>query len=228
MTRGSTRRTKGAPAWLVALLALLFVAGLYYLWRGMIGFFENTARLSSTTVAQSNQTSTITPPAFLTNEPLNLLLSTPTPDRSCLQFRVSVVRARVRECPDNSCRTLEQPPQNALICVYGPAAPALSNQYPKATEWYEVNIAPEDPLPRLGFMHNSVIEAISPTKRPTRTAIPPPTVTAPAATRTPAETVFPLITVTPLPPAGESATPQIATPRDEYSSPTPTLPLKSA
>ncbi len=125
----------------------------------------------------------------VTFAPLNFVFATRTAAPPCQEFYVNVVRARVRECPSEDCDTLETPIQNAIICVYGVA--------PDAPDWYRVNLDPNEPIPRIGYMHNSVIAAVHPTRRPTQT--PPPT-----ATYTPLPTITPVPGVSPtgIPPTG--------------------------
>lgn len=230
------RQPRGIPVLFLAVCGALLVFGGYYVWRGVLSWMETGGDITapataaaSTEVARfgtSAAPSNGLPVGVGTPIPLDLLLVTATPARECYMFRVTVVRARIRECPDTSCRTIEQPSQGARICVYGPAQP--DPQYPEATDWYEINLDPNDPLPRLGFMHSDVIEAISPTKRPTRTPTRLPTVTVPP-TKRPTRTLTPSITLTPTPPATENPQ-RTATPRPPLPPPTitPTLPVHSA
>lgn len=174
----------GLPIWLTALMAALVVFGACALWNGVMRFLaargDITAPVTSTASAELlRQTVTFQLPSDV--PPLNLIFRTPTPSRPCIEFYVTVVRARVRECPREDCATLERPYEGNFICVYGPAT--------DAPDWYEVNLDPKDPLPRLGYMHKSVIYPTNPTKRPTAT---------PRPTRTPREspTPAPLPTIT--------------------------------
>jgi hypothetical protein len=215
--------------WFVAIGALLFVAAGYYLWRGFIGYFESGGDITApvTATAAVRPSATVLLPIMQTTLPaFDFVVASPTPPRECLMFRVIPIKARIRECPDESCRTLEQRNQNTQICVYGPALNAP--QYPQATLWYEINIAPRDPLPRLGFMHSSVLDAIKPTRRPTRTPIPTLTLT-PSETLRPTRTLTPSETLTPIP--TDTLDPFLVSPTPTPSrtpTPTPTLPLRSA
>jgi hypothetical protein len=153
---------------------MLLVFGACYLWRGVLGFLETGGNIAAATPVPATLNTTKT----ATIAPLNFVFATRTPAPPCQEFYVNVVRARVRQCPSETCDTIETPYQNAIICVYGVA--------PDAPDWYRVNLDPNEPIPRVGYMHNSVIAAVHPTKRPTPT--PPPTLT-----------FTPLPTVTPVP-----------------------------
>lgn len=163
--------SKSFPIWLLALLALLLIAGALYLWRGLVGFLESGGNIAAHVTQNAVNTAiSITETAAASAQPtayLSFLQVTPTPRRPCIEFYVTVTRARVRECPGEDCATIERPYQNNIICVYGPA--------PNAPDWYEVNLEPDEPLPRIGYMHNSVIYPMKPTKRPTQTPSPSPT-----------------------------------------------------
>jgi hypothetical protein len=227
------RQQRGVSIVFLALCGAMLVFGGYYLWRGALAWFESGGDITApaTLVASTSQANAglgraASPTLIGSSVPLDFLLVSPTPARACAMFRVTVIRARIRECPDTSCRTLEQPAQGTRICVYGPAQ--ADPQYPEATDWYEINLDPNDPLPRLGFMHRDVIEAISPTKRPTRTATPLPTVTPPP-TKRPTRTLTPSQTFTPAPRPTDDPR-QTPTPRPTLppATPTPTLPVHSA
>ncbi len=179
--------------WLAAALAMLLVFGACYFWRGLQGFFETGGNIAAATEipATANTTPTVTIP------PLNYVFATRTAAPPCQEFYVSVVRARVRQCPSETCDTLETPVQNAIICVYGVA--------PDAPDWYRVNLDPNEPIPQIGYMHNSVIDAVHPTRRPTQTL--PPTLTyTPLPTVTPVPNLASTVTPTPTPtPTGKAA-----------------------
>ena len=187
------RQSRGTPILFLVLLAGMLVFGTYYVWRGFIAWVDSGGDITAPVTAAAStvdsraasaQASTIN---LGTTIPLNLLLVSPTPARECMLFRVIVIRARIRECPATTCATMDQPAQGAQICVYGPAP--IDPQNADAQNWYEVNLDPSDPLPRIGYMRDDLIEPINPTKRPTRTATSLPTIT-------PTRTVRPSITPT--------------------------------
>jgi hypothetical protein len=207
------RQSKRSSLWLAILAAVLLVFGAYYVWHGVTSFFEANGNIAApaTDAVQARQTQTIA--AFETGVPtLDFLLldQTKTPERVCYDWRVKPLRARVRECPNDSCGTVLMPAQGDKMCVYGPA--------PSATGWYEVNMNPDSPLPQVGYMHGSVIEPINPTKTPTKTFTPLPTVTpVPSATQQPTGTPPPTNTSNPAAPATWTLTPTV-TPRPPVES----------
>ncbi len=156
---------KGTPIWLVIVISVLIVFGGYSVWSGLLRFLNANGNIAVTIQAEGAQ-----PPDD--NIPTEPPYSRPTATtfKPCLDFRVNVVKARVRECAKDTCATLETMlSQGALVCVYGPAA--------GATDWYQVNIRPTSVFPQIAYMHSSVLDAVNPTKKPTRTFTPLPTVT---------------------------------------------------
>jgi hypothetical protein len=181
--------------WFVVLAGVLLVFGGYYIWHGVMSFFESNGNITApaTNAVIARQTASFE--AFATVPTLDLLgfNQTLAPPRVCYDFRVKPARARVRECPKDTCGTILMPAQGVKMCVFGPA--------PNATDWYEVNTNPDSPLPQVGYMHNSVLEPINPTKIPTKTFTPLPTITPiPSATRPPTGTPPPTNTLNPAAP----------------------------
>jgi hypothetical protein len=206
-------QSKNIPAWVVVVAGLLLVFGGYYIWRGVIAFFESNGNITApaTYAVSQKQTPTESQDDVGTLDFSQVAPVAAPTQRVCQDFRVSVIRARVRDCPKDTCETISTPGQGTKICVYGPV--------PQAPDWYEINISPDEPLPRTGYMHSSVLEALNPTKRPTQTFTPLPTVT-------PLPSLTPTRTLTPLP----SHTPNPAVPatRTAVPTPTPAPPLQTA
>ncbi len=180
-----SRQSRNTPVWLVAVSAMLLVFGGYFVWRGLMGYLEASGNIAApaTTEAQLKQTATVDAQTPVPTIDLFLASGTRTAARTCLDFRVSVLRARIRECPKDTCNTLLMPAQGTRICVYGTAT--------DAPDWYEINIDPSAPIAQIGYMHNSVLDAINPTQRPSQTPTALPTVT-PVPTQTPTRTPTPL------------------------------------
>lgn len=203
---------KRFPFWLVlGILALLILAAVYF-WRGLAGFLATGGNIAweATAQAQSTEVEAVwATESVATASRLNLSYHTATPVPPCLEFTVIVVVARVRECPGETCETIGRPAENQTVCVFRVA--------PDAPEWYEVNLRPDDPLPQIGYMHNSVIRALYPTRRPTRTPLPSET-PLPSATFTP----LPTVTALPTPTAMPTLTPLPTQTPDSRPLPTPT------
>ncbi len=193
------RQPSRTPAWLVVLAGVLLVSGAYFLWRGLLSHIESGGQIATPIgatpddVAGRQPATGEVPGSF---KPLEFTQATPTPQRPCQEFKVNVIRARIRECPRETCETLDKPAQGTIICVYGVAM--------NAPDWYEVNMLPGDPIPRIGYMHNSVIYPLKPTQRPSHTYTPLPTVTS-VPTQRPTRTLTPPPTRT-LDPAATVAT----------------------
>jgi hypothetical protein len=159
------RRASEIPFWLIVVSTLVVLAACYFFYRGAMTFLTTggdiAAPITTRTVAAAlNLTDTAVP---------TVQIMTATPQRPCLDFRIDVVKARVRECPKDTCDTTTILNQYVIICVYGDA--------PNAPDWYEVNLAPEDPIPHIVYVHKSVVKPVHPTPHPSMTATSLPTVT---------------------------------------------------
>jgi hypothetical protein len=214
------RQTGRFPIWLVVAVLALLILAFVYIWQGFAAFLETDGHITGIETRNAAATAEMlawATESIATASRLNLIFNTATPLPPCQDFTVTVIRARVRVCPGETCDTIERPYENARICVY--------RVVPEAPEWYEVNLEPDQPLPRIGYMHQSVIYPVNPTRRPTRT--PPPTETpTPSRTYTPLPTVTPVPTSTPGPP---TATPMPGdTPTPPPPSQTPVPPFDSA
>src|SRR4051812_25852333 len=132
------RQSKHIPGWVVVVAGLLLVFGGYYIWRGVIAFFESNGNITapSTRAVAEKQTPTDSQDDLSTMDFSQPIPGAPT-QRVCQDFRVSVIRARVRGCPKDTCETISTPGQGTKICVYGPV--------PQAPDWYEINVSPDEP-----------------------------------------------------------------------------------
>jgi hypothetical protein len=209
-----SRQPKHVPGWLIAVAGLLLVFGGYYVWRGVMAFFESNGNIAASATDTFGAKQTASVDAHTSVSAVDFTQPSPLPaatERVCQDFRVSVIRARVRECPKDSCSTISMPSQGTKICVYGSA--------PQAPDWYEIDISPDEPMPRTGYMHSSVLDAINPTKRPTQTFTPLPTIT-----------LVPSSTYTRTPTPTTTRTPNPAAPATWTLTPTPTRvpPVQSA
>ncbi len=164
------------PVGLIVIGGVLFIFGAYFLWNGFISFMGASGNISAPITAAAN---TLAAQTQLSNDvvPTYAPPASSTPLKPCQDFRVNVVKARVRECPKDSCAALDTLySQGALMCVYGPA--------PNVTGWYQVNLRPTGSFPQIAYISANVIYPLNPTRLPTRTFTPLPTVT-PAPTQKP-------------------------------------------
>lgn len=202
-------RHSGPPSWLVFVIAVALVFGLYYVWIGLRGFMETgglgvreataQAAIIATATGQREATRVAAAGGLSTRIPD---FPTPTPLPACQDFGVIVPNAIVRDAPSTNARMLEQLPFGTVVCV-------ISRQ----DDWYLIDQNPRTRRLEPAYMRADLIEAVNPTSTPlptvtlTRTftpsATPPPSAT-PSASPTPDPR-----TASPTPPPTErpSATP---------------------
>jgi len=210
-------RSSGPSPVLIVLIGALIVFGGYYVWTGMLRFFQDQGNITAQVTRQALATATArSVPDGLSALPTVGGFATYTPLPPCQWFEVTAERARYRECPseDNDlCPARDSLPFGTRVCVY-----ERSKDNP---EWYVVELNPEGAFRDIVYMHESVIKAVDPTPTPTRTFTPLPTITptpsdTPGPVLTPTPTLTPTFTDTPDPAIPPTATPTLT--------PLPTLP----
>lgn len=175
------RGSGGLPPWIVFLLAVALVFGGFYLVRGVqdfmrtggLGVSEATARAQMISTATAVRVTRMATSGFTP-------LPTGTPIPECIDFRVNVSNAIVREQPSFNAPIVTSFNNGTLVCVLERAA--------QNAEWYVIDADRTTRRRETAYMHESVIEAVNPTATPTRTP-------------TPSRTPTPLPSVTPLPDA---------------------------
>jgi hypothetical protein len=190
------RRRDGIPAWLVFLIAVALVFGVYYVWTGIrdflrtggLGITEATQRAAIVTTATVERR--VTQQAGAAVEATRRPTSTPVPE--CMDFVVNVPVAVVRSAPSTRGDVVVQLRQGETVCVVGRAS--------ENSEWYLIDSNPRTRALEAVYMHQDIIEAMNPTPTPSRTMTPLPTVT-PTFSLTPSESPVPTIapTMTPSP-----------------------------
>jgi hypothetical protein len=182
--RSPARRSSGPPAWLVFLVGVALVFGLYYVWQGLQNFIrtggmgvqEATERASIVTTATADR---------ITRAEIGLEDRTPRPSNTpvpeCQDFVVDVPNAIVREAPNSAAAIITSYNAGTTLCV-------LSRE--GDSEWFVIDQTPGTRRLDLAYMHESVIRAVNPTPTPTITPTPLPTVT-PAPTEPPTLTPSP-------------------------------------
>lgn len=195
---------------------IVVVFGAFFVWRAFLVWFSFSAVTPDpavqATALQQSLDKTATMAMFLGIADITPTVGpTFTPQKICQQFKVSVIRARIRECPKETCNTISLIEQGTQICVYSLA--------PNATDWYVIDINPGG-AEELGYMSKSVLVPMNPTPRPSPTLK--------LATVTPVPTQIPTLTST-APPTNTPDT-SISIPPTSIPSetPTPTAPLQSA
>jgi hypothetical protein len=218
--RPARRASSGPPAWLVFLIGVALVFGLFYLWQGLQDFFRTGGRgvVEATERAQTVATATA---VRVTSMSADIAEFTPRPSNTpipdCMDFVVSVPNAIVREAPAANGAIVTSYSAGETVCVVGVA--------PEAPEWYVINRSPGTRRPDLVYMNETVIQAVNPTARPSRTPTPLPTVTPlPTNTRTPTPTPGPTQQPTETPDTRITLTPS----ETPTVTPTPTVFRQSA
>lgn len=198
----TTYRRQGPPTALVIVIAITIVLGCFVFYLVGIQSLEQIANAP---------TPTDTPEP--TNIPVFALAPSPTPVPACQYFEVNVEAGYMRECPDLTCEVRDRIFYAQQVCVYGIAQPEEGMF--RAEEWYIVDLNPQGAFRDIVYIHNSLLRAVNPTPRPSRTFTPLPTITLTPTFRLNTKTATPTLdpneatlTPTPMPP---SATP-ITTP----------------
>ncbi len=176
----------GPPTWLVFIIGIAFVFGVYYLWQGAQAFLSTgLSVLESTEQAIEQVTSTAV--RFIeiqTNAPTPLPTFTPVPP--CLDFVVDVPSGIMRELPTTNSNIVEALDEGEVVCVI---------QREGDTEWYLIDRNPRTNRVDSAYMRDDIIRALNPTLTPSKTFTPAPTVT-PTTTLTPSDTPNPTLTST--------------------------------
>ncbi len=195
---------RATPSWLVFLLAVAVVFGVYYLWRGFQNYLASGGLGVIETTTQAEEVASATAAQIIESRPTARPTFTPIPD--CTPFVVSVPSAIVREAPSTSAPLVTSWEEGTEVCVIGRA--------PENAEWYIVDRNPRTRLIEFAYMHESILEAVNPTLTPSRTFTPLPTVTA-MPTLEPTRSPTPVPTATIDPNATDTPTPS--------RTPTPTI-----
>jgi hypothetical protein len=205
--RGSGYVGQGPPAWLVFLVGMALVFGVYYIWIGVQDYIALGARSvqEATREAQSLATATA---IEIDVRGLNVTpRPTFTPIPECQDFAVIVDAAIVRQGPTTGSQPLASLSRGEMVCVIE-----------RRGDWYLIDNNPATRRIDEAYMFFNIIEAMNPTPTPTNTYTPAPTVTE-EPTLTPSVTPSPAPTATPDPDATDTPTPTPTT--------TPTVPVQS-
>jgi hypothetical protein len=176
----ASRHPGGPPKWLVFIVGVAFVFGVYYVWTGLRTFLEEGTRVNPTRQALMNLTATM-------EERTSLQLAAPTrrptltPIPECQDFRVDTATVNVREQPGTEYRSLEMLPFDTLVCVL---------YLEPGTDWFLIDRDTETRRIEPGFIRSDLLRSMNPTATPPATEALPPSITPPP-TAAPTETVTP-------------------------------------
>jgi hypothetical protein len=190
----------GPPAWLVFLLGIALVFGIYYLWNGIANFLRSGGLPISQATDQAEviDTATAVRQATQARAEARTPLPSSTPLPECQDFVVIVPSGVLREAPNTNSLPLDSISEGEIVCVLERAAPE--------SVWYLLDANPVTRRIDEGFMREDIIRALNPTPTPSTTFTPAPTVT-PAPTLTPTISPTPVPTDTPDPNASDTPTP---------------------
>lgn len=202
-------RTSGPPAWLIFLVAIALVFGLYYLWNG----FSSYLRTGGLGVVEATERAVIVASAtaqeFFQSNPTGTARPSLTPIPECQTFVVTAASAIVREGPNTGAPVVTAYAQGTEVCVLE----KLPN-----SEWFAIDTDPSTRRLEIAYMHETIIEALNPTLTPSRTPTPAPTVTT-TPSLTPSRTWTPAPTATLNPDATDTPTPtETLTPTPSFQS----------
>lgn len=208
------RRGGGPPGWLVFILGIAVVFGMYYVWLGLreylatSGLGETAATNLALTQERPTETAALAAPNFQGTGLTPGITATDIP--ACVSFVVSVPSAIVRAAPSTNSPILDALSEGEEVCVINTEADG---------EWYLIDRNPRTRRIDSGYMAAVIIEAINPTPTASRTFTPAPTVTD-VPTTPPTYTLTPRPTRTPDPASTETPTIE--------PSPTPSPSVRSA
>lgn len=189
--------TGGPPAWLIFLLGVASVFGMYYLWTGFRNFVSSGGLGVIEATEQAVELDTATAEMIEAQQQLFTPLPSATPLPECQDFTIVVDAAVVREGPTTSSAPVDTWDFGETVCVIGRE---------EGSEWYLIDRNPITRRIEQAYMREDLIDAVNPTPTPTNTYTPAPTVT-PAPTETSTQTFTPAPTDTPDPDATSTPTP---------------------
>jgi hypothetical protein len=167
--RYARRGGGGPPAWLIFIIAIALVFGIYYLIRGAQTFVRTGGVGADEATRQAETAEGQIVFSTPTTSGSMSILPTWTPQIECTDFRVSVPNAIVRDQPNPSGTIITGYDQGTIVCVV--------RREPPDGEWYLIDLDPETRRLNEAYMNQEVIEPVNPSPTPSRTVTPLPTVT---------------------------------------------------
>lgn len=156
------------PAWLIFLVGVAVVFGVYYVWNGIMQFMSGVPVVDPTARAVLNVTATAAEEIQQSeNMPTRRPSSTPLPE--CIPFIVSVDNAFVRQQPGIQYDAVDQFSRDTEVCVLERAS--------TDTQWFLIDRDTRTRRIEPAYMHEDVLSAVNPTPTPSDTPLPAPTVT---------------------------------------------------
>lgn len=178
-------RRGGPPAWLVFLLGIATVFGVYYLAAGFQDFVESGGLGIRESTQQAALISTATRERLATREAISatrLATARPSPTDvpPCEMFIVNIPIAIIRAAPNTTAQIIDQVPNGTALCVIAREADT------EDVDWLLIDYNPRTRRMDAAYVREDLVRAANPTPTPSMTFTPLPTVTDAPPTRTPA------------------------------------------
>ena len=141
-THSRYQNNNRVPSWLVFIIGVAVVFGAYYLWIGVRNFIATDGLGIQEATQQARIIITSTAERVATQEQLTQVTPFPTatPIPECMDFRVSVDRANVRQQPSLDGAFIVSFVENQIVCVLGQ----------DSEEWYTIDLTPSTRRVELG------------------------------------------------------------------------------
>lgn len=169
------RHRNSPPSWLVFLIGIAFVFGVYSLFRSGRDFIL-TGGIPVIT-ATALRAEALTAVQIIVTQGIATRLPTNTPPPPCQDYVVNVENAIVRQQPSTVAPIVETLRRGASVCV-------IEQQQ----DWFLIDRNATTRRVESGYMRVDLLRVGNPTPTPTRTFTPPPTITntfTPTSTATP-------------------------------------------
>ncbi len=169
-------RRSNPPPWLVFLLGVAAVFGVYYLTAGFQDFVESGGLGIREATQQAALIATATRERLATREAISAtrlatVRPSPTDVPPCERFVVSVPIAIIRAAPDTSAQIVDQVPSGTDICV------VARHSDTDAIDWLLIDYNPRTRRLDAAYIREDLVRAANPTPTPSMTFTPLPTVT---------------------------------------------------
>jgi hypothetical protein len=169
-------RRSGPPPWLVFLLGVAAVFGVYYLAAGFQDFVESGGLGIREATQQAALIATATRERLATREAVSstrLATARPSPTDvpPCEMFVVSVPIAIIRAAPDTNADIIDQVPSGTDICVIARESDTDD------IDWLLIDYNPRTRRLDPAYIREDLVRAANPTPTPSMTFTPLPTVT---------------------------------------------------
>jgi hypothetical protein len=198
---------------LVFLVGAALIFGVYYVWQGAATFIRTGGMgvVEATQRAEIVSSATAVRVTRMATSAAAVVRPTSTPVPECQEFAVIVSDAIVREEPSLRGTIVTEYQMGTVVCML---------EHVANSEFYAIDLTPDNRRIELAYMHETLIEAVNPTLTPSITPTPSDTFTPlPTVTLTPSLTP----TREPSPMATDTRDPRHTDTPAPTRTPTPTI-----